>query len=303
MGLSDTANRLVEPARWIIIGGIAYTLAGIVLFFVSPADDGARTPARSTPVRTPDRRPAASINAILSRNLFGDAGAGPATEENNLPAVETRLPLELLGVFVADRPEESAAIVAQKGRAGLLYTVGETLPGNAALAEVHADHIVLRRAGARETLRFPQLTDNAPVPDSAPSSNPAVTGQGGEEKVRITAPFRQEEAASPSPREFVENFRERMDEDPQALLKEIGISPVNQGDAEGYRLDSAAVNSPYLSRTGLQPGDVVLSINGQPVGNIEQDRRQLDNILAQGSARIEVQRGTRRFFVTASLKQ
>jgi hypothetical protein len=29
---------------------------------------------------------------------------------------------------------------------------------------------------------------------------------------------------------------------------------------------------------------------------------EIDNVLAQGSARLEVQRGARRFFVTASLR-
>ena len=67
------------------------------------------------------------------------------------------------------------------------------------------------------------------------------------------------------------------------------------------RLDRLA-QSPYLRQTGLQPGDVILSINGQPVGDVERDRLELDNVLAQGSARIEVQRGDRRFFITASLK-
>ena len=67
------------------------------------------------------------------------------------------------------------------------------------------------------------------------------------------------------------------------------------------RLDHLA-QSPYLRQTGLQPGDVILSINGQPVGDVERDRLELDNVLAQGSARIEVQRGDRRFFITASLK-
>ena len=56
-----------------------------------------------------------------------------------------------------DIDAESAAIVAQKGKAGELYVVGAMLPGNAELLEVHADHIVLRRAGARETLKFPAI--------------------------------------------------------------------------------------------------------------------------------------------------
>jgi general secretion pathway protein C len=298
MGLNEIAARLAEPARWVVIGGIAFTLANLVLFFVSPPDSTTSADAGARPAtRTPDRRPTVSLNAILSRNLFGEAGATATPLDNTLPAVETRLPLELLGVFVDDDDgQTSAAIVAQKGRGGQLYVVGEVLPGNAELMEVHADHIVLRRAGARETLRFPAIS-SAPVAttpvDTVPtrSAPPAATTQ---------APWTED---VPSPRDFVSAYRDRLDNDPQGALQEMGITPVSEGDASGYRLDDMAANSPYLSQTGLQPGDVVLSVNGQPVGNIQQDRRQIDNILAQGSARIEVQRGTRRFFVTASLKQ
>ncbi len=294
MGLSEIAGKLVEPARWIIIMGIAFTLANTVLFFIAPPEQaGATAAAARQTTRSPDTRSAVSINAILNRNLFGEAGE--SVVDTGLPAVETRLPLELLGVFVADEASDSAAIVAQKNKAGLLFVVGEKVPGNAELLEVHADHIVLRRAGNREILRFEEATSSAPVAMQTSRSDLAAD----EATESLAAPAEMPE----TPRDYVASYRERIDADPEGTLKEIGITPVSQGDAQGYRLDGAAASSPYLSQTGLQPGDVVLSVNGQPVGNIQQDRHQLDNILAEGSARIEVQRGTRRFFVTASLKQ
>jgi general secretion pathway protein C len=295
VGLSELAGRLVEPVRWIIIGGIAFTLANNVLFFIAPPDQSATGASARQPARTPDTRPAISISAILNRNLFGEAGES-AVVDSGLPAVETRLPLKLLGVFVADVVEESAAIVAQDGRAGILYVIGEKVPGNAELIEVHADHIVLRRAGTRETLRFPQETSSQIV--AGPEMDEPVPDVWPEDDSQDQADIEPE-----SPRDFVASYRDRIEADPEGTLREIGISPVSEGDAQGYRLDSAAASSPYLSQTGLQPGDVVLSVNGQPVGDIQQDRHQIDNILAEGSARIEVQRGTRRFFVTASLKQ
>jgi len=314
MGLSQVAARLVEPARWIIIGGIAFTLANTVLFFVAPPESGNLGAGARTATTTPDRRPAVSINAILSRNLFGEAGQTKSVVDNTLPAVETRLPLELRGVFVADQPEASAAIVAQSGRAeGQVYVVGETLPGNAELVEVTPDHIVLSRAGTRETLTFPQVPTGgnligASQPDLPVESydEPAYEEPTYEEPSFEEPGYEDSSAsagdAAQSPQDFVESYRDRIEADPGGALQDMGLSPVTDGAAQGYRLDDVATSSPYLSQTGLQPGDVVLSINGQPVGNIEQDRRQIDNILAQGSARIEVQRGTRRFFVTASLK-
>ena len=95
----------------------------------------------------------------------------------------------------------------------------------------------------------------------------------------------------------LDDYRQRLEQDADGTLNDLGIEAVESG---GYRVADVA-QSPYLRNTGLQPGDIVLSVNGRQVGDIEQDRLELDNILAQGSARIEVQRGDRRFFITASL--
>ena len=104
-----------------------------------------------------------------------------------------------------------------------------------------------------------------------------------------------------TPREFVEKYAEKLKGDPEGVIRELGLSPVSAGSSDGYRLGNLA-NSPYLSQTGLQPGDVILSVNGQAVGDIQRDRQQIEGLLQQGSARLEVQRGTRRFFVSASLR-
>jgi general secretion pathway protein C len=101
--------------------------------------------------------------------------------------------------------------------------------------------------------------------------------------------------------DVISAIRDQVDADPAAALDALGISPVEEGGASGYRLCNLA-QSPYLSQTGLQPGDVIVSVNGRPVGDLNQDRMEIDNVLAQGSARLEVQRGNRRFFVTAALK-
>lgn len=311
--LSTWTPRLIEPVRWLIIIGIAATLAQTVLFIISGPES---TPSDATPARKaaqPQRQPT-SINAILSRNLFGIANA--TTEASNTaPTVETRLPLELRGVFVGDDAASSAAIVAQKGKAGELYVVGGIVPGNAELMEVHPDHIVLRRAGNLESLTFPEESSPLVANEASNGTTGAARDASAfeyfpdeaedEEALDFapaSSPARSPGARGPTtPREFVDTYRQRLDADPEEALSELGIAPVSADGAQGYRLDNLA-KSPYLSQTGLQPGDVVLSVNGSPVGNIQQDRQQINSILEQGSARLEVQRGTRRFFVTASLK-
>ena len=295
--MNTLATSLVEPARWLAVFGIAYTLAMSVLFFVSGPAGADLTTSSGTSASPLPAPTANSVNAILSRNLFGVAGA-TAASDGAAAEVETRLPLQLLGVFVAEHGSadaDSAAIVAQKGKPGKLYQIGDLLPGNAELIEVHPQHIVLRRAGAREALRFPdveklQLADLANASESnIPDKFTATTRAVGSRA-----------AGNRTPREMIDAYRDRLSEDPQRALDDLGIAPVSVGSSQGYRLDNLA-QSPYLSQTGLQPGDVILSVNGQAVGDIRQDQKQIDNILAQGSARLEVQRGNRRFFITASL--
>jgi general secretion pathway protein C len=283
--LPQIAAKLVEPARWLLVIGIAYTLATTALYFLSAPQTEPTLNKPDAP--TTGTRRSEPIENIIGRNLFGVADAAAIQTEQSERAVETRLPLELHGVFVADSDDASAAIVAQKGKPGLLYSVGDTLPGNARLIEVHTDHIVLRRSGARETLTFPEAKGARLMASDRRQTKPS--------KAKPT-----DAAATASPKEIIASYRSMIDEDPNKALSALGVSPVGSGASEGYRV-SALAESPYLSQTGLQPGDVILSVNGRPVGDISQDRMEIDNVLAQGSARLEVQRGTRRFFVTASL--
>jgi general secretion pathway protein C len=256
-------------------------------------------------------QPTFSVADIVAHNLFGEAKAGgTAPAAYDAPATHLRLNLE--GVFQADSPQDSAAIVAEQGRPGELFLVGGKLPGNAVLTEVHADRIVLRRGSVYETLRF----DDVPASMAAGSRDEAVPLEMIEpandapiaESFTPEAPTEAPPQASvnevtptPALTNVVQSYRERLQHDPTGTLQSLGVAPVAPTGAQGYRLDNLA-SSPFLAQTGLQAGDVVLSVNGRPVGDVQQDQQEIDNIVAQGSARLEVQRGARRFFVTASLK-
>jgi general secretion pathway protein C len=297
------ANKLVEPAKILIIVGMAYTLATTGWYIVSGPSSAPVVAKNSATQATKSL----SIDEVIGFEMFGKADAAAAT-----PAVfdapETRLKLTLEGVFQAEIPEESAAIVAEPGRPGELFLVGATLPGSVVLAEVHPDRIVLRRGNSFETLRFsdepPLLTANDQ--SYAPDTPEAPPAEYYEEPAPIEEPPVEQPPDEPPPQassaaETLNAYKQQLQQDPAGTLSNLGVSPVAEGAAQGYRLGNLA-QSPALAQTGLQPGDVVLSVNGMPVGNIQQDRQQLDSVLAQGSARLEIQRGARRFFVTASLR-
>ena len=100
---------------------------------------------------------------------------------------------------------------------------------------------------------------------------------------------------------MVSNFEKNLVENANEALDSIGVEPVQQGTAKGYRLGALATH-PTLRQTGLQAGDVLLSVNDRAGGDISEDRLELSQMVASGSARLEVQRGNRRFFVTVSLQ-
>jgi general secretion pathway protein C len=125
------ANKLVEPAKILIIVGMAYTLATTGWYIVSGPSSAPVAAKKS--VASGARGP--TIEEVIGFQMFGKADAA-ATTPAVFDAPETRLKLTLEGVFQAEVPEDSAAIVAEPGKPGELYIVGATLPGNVVLAEV-----------------------------------------------------------------------------------------------------------------------------------------------------------------------
>lgn len=280
----DIANKAAAPAQWAIVLGVAYTLASTVTFFVqAPLADHPDPAGQPAPKVLNARQPSAAtdLEAILQANLFGKAPTEAEQAAASKPTVETRLPLNLLGVFVAEEAEVSAAIIAEKGKAGRLYEVGAKVPGNATLSAVQADHVVLLRAGSRETLKFPKM-------------------KAFERRQVVAPPPTAASAPPPSgAQDFVAAYRERLAERPEQveqLLDELKV----EATTGGYRVGDLST-LPYLSRTGLAAGDLILSINGLAVGDLNADQLALQDLLAAGEVRIEVQRGERRFFLSASL--
>ena len=101
----------------------------------------------------------------------------------------------------------------------------------------------------------------------------------------------------PSLRNVIDEQKQRISSDPKGMLGELGVTPVDEGTAQGYRVGSE-ITHPALRNTGLRRGDIVLSVNGTPVGNINQDSDIVDQVLVSRKARIQIQRGKSKFFIT-----
>lgn len=95
---------------------------------------------------------------------------GPAAEALQR-VTATELQLSLLASFVHQQPEQSTAFIAAQGGKARRVTVGGEITPGAQLTAVFKDHVLLRRAGATQSLHFarsgrPTSLTPAPLPST-----------------------------------------------------------------------------------------------------------------------------------------
>lgn len=107
----------------------------------------------------------------------GEEAAESVERAETLP--ETNLQLVLRGVMAGDMEKRDSALVEGSDGETEVYRVGDALPGNASLREVRKRRIVIERAGALETLTFPENEDGGQV--AVRGSRGSGSGDSGSE--------------------------------------------------------------------------------------------------------------------------
>ena len=203
------------------------------------------------------------LQPLAAHQVFGRAEEQTRVAEVvRRSAPETRLNLRLEGVLVAERPEDSGAIVAGSNGVTEHYRVGEVLPGNAELAEVEPGRVLIRRNGQYETLTF-------------------------EEQLSTSLVEGVEERSTSSPEQFLSEAREQLGSQGVAALAPYGLSPTGEGGTSGYVYDGS---SAMLNAVNLQAGDVITAVNGQRLGDLEQDMMLFENWRSEPQLEIEIER-------------
>ncbi|PXX91057.1 general secretion pathway protein GspC [Marinobacter vulgaris] len=204
------------------------------------------------------------LQPLAAHQIFGRAeGQARVAEVVRRSAPETRLNLRLQGVMVAERPEDSGAIVAGSNGVTEHYRVGDVLPGNAELAEVEPGRVLIRRNGQYESLTFDDEVPADMVEDVA------------------------EEPVASSPEQFLSDAREQLDSQGVAALVPYGLSPAGDDGSSGYFYDGS---NAMLSAVGLRAGDVITAVNGQRLGDLEQDMMLFENWRSEPQLDIEIER-------------
>lgn len=232
----------------------------------------------------------AQLHDMASWNIFGKADEAPVVQQEEINAPKTRLRLVLMGVFVSNPKDNGSAIIAEQGREGEFFKVGDRVQGRARLSQVYNDKVILDNSGKLETLTF---EDAEKLMKGITSADKTAKKPSSSEKKNNTARnFKRQLRGIKSPEKFVDFAKEQL-EDPEQAMKNMGL----QAAGDGYLLTPSAT---MLMSLGMKAGDKIISVNGNSLGDPAQDKTIIDEVYSSGNASIVIERGSRRMTINHS---
>ena len=222
--------------------------------------------AEALPLPTPAVSPAArnqgpDIQAIADAHIFGTQ---QAEDVDAASAEATTVPLVLSAVFATNDPEKGFAIIGDSAAASNVYATGQAVRPGMTLHSVYHDRVIFDRGGRMESLMLP------------------VQSLGG---VQISSA-----PARPQQSQFQDNLRRIAETNPSAFTEIIRPQPVfANGVQRGYRVYPGR-NRQQFAKLGLQPGDLVVSINGTPLDDPQRGMEIFNTLGSSDRVSVTVER-------------
>lgn len=256
-------------------------------------------PPLPPPVLAPPPSPAPTgtfpLQPLLAAHLFGQAGEDMAGQDHdNLPV--SSLNLVLTGVIALDTG--GYALISVNGQPQEPYAVGQAVTGGAVLHAVHPERAVIRRNGSLESLVLEE-TDKTPSQAARVPVAPASIDRQVAEAAR--APVG-ETAGAASPGEAEEPIYMMPSERtaaPPDMLKQATLLPAPGGGATVRLIQPGSV----YEKLKMRSGDVIKSINGQPINTPQDAIRSYQQMPNTGAVQIEIMRDGRSRFLSHQFSQ
>jgi general secretion pathway protein C len=229
-----------------------------------------------------DAKPLEDYAIITERNLFGGTSQGLAEappEEivlDDMPVAVNSLGLKLVGTVVANKPEESSAIIEDRStRKQEVYQEGDRV--KEALIKRILRHNVVINAGRRDEV----LTM---VPEESTGKTPA--------RERVPRAQRRSTAGSSIrlDREELESQMANLNE----LMQQVRIRPFMEGRQPAGFLVSNIKPGSLFSKMGLRNGDVIQGVNGETITTPDQAVELYESLMEGGEIALEIKRGRRK---------
>ena len=286
----ESAEQLAEKVvsnRWT---PVVVNLLAMLLLVYSLAqwswrllDRGGSAPPTSTrPVVSAPAGPT-DQQILLSANLFGQAAPGNLATDK-LPL--TSLNLVLTGVMV--RGANSFALIRVDGGEENSVSVGEDVLAGTRLQAVLPDRVILLRGGVLESLMLKDTAQALPEGSIVSQGSSAtgallsgISGSGNQYNVS---------------RETLSQQMQR----PEFLSQALMVP--NSGG--GFLVREIQPGSIY-EKLGVRAGDVIRSINGQPINNMEEVMKvyqQLGGVQQASNVTVEVTRAGQSQFLQYNLE-
>ena len=261
----DRATRTLPQALTVVlVVAIAWQLVQLTWLLLdrrAPADAGDIVMA---PPPAAAARKGIDVQAIATAHLFGEVQAEQTAPEDAPPSQAN---LVLSAVFAANDPTEGLAVIGESPQSAKVFAVGSMVRPGTRLHSVYLDRVILDRNGQLETLSLPK---------------PSTAGLA----ITRTA------AATPRPGggQFADNLRRIAETNPTAFAEVVRPQPVfANGVQRGYRVYPGR-NRQQFAKLGLQPGDLVLSINGTPLDDPQRGMEIFNTIGTSDRVTVTVER-------------
>ena len=293
---------------------IAYVLVRMVYLFVDTGSGSVPPTVYGTAVSSagsqmlPQRR--VDAGAIAVWHLFGEEGQKPVAvaQTEDVVAPPTRLALELQGVFVAPKEEDSTAMISESRKESQLYRIGSKVAGSATLTAVYADRVLLSINGKLEALYFPdnKVGGSGPgmvrtgVPPAGAQPVRSVSARTG----RVSEMSRPGMGGASRPggampgveqaQEVINSLQAEISSNPDAVLGQFGLATNN---GRGYKVTDSS--NPAFAAIGARPGDVLVSVNGRSLGDPQVDVNLIKDVMESGCAKVVGERDGRQYSAEA----
>jgi len=251
------------------------------------AELSTRTDLRDSPrnIHGPDiqgEREYDHYQAIAERDLFRTKAAetrSPEVVETDIEDLEkTGLQLRLWGTITGDGEGVAYAVIedtSQRRQPQHLYREGENI-GDAVIKKILRERVVLTVDGSDEVLEMEEMLDHARTRQTG-----AQTGRARASRLE-----------SESEQEFSID-RDRVEEalaDVGNLMRQVRVRPYfEDGNPEGVLLSGVRRNS-IFEDMGLQSGDVIRGINGNPIRSVDDAMELYQGLRSERDIQVQIQR-------------
>jgi general secretion pathway protein C len=256
------SERHIVALNFLLVAVLAYFAAlsvnDIVRLRLTPADAPIPRVVQKPIVSGAAHRPRGAYQEIVSRDIFNIA---PLPQRHIQVEEKIDLDLDLIGVSTATGGKTPYAILSNHIGEQNVYSLGEMIPNAGKLVEVDPDRVYIDHSGKRVALYLPKNQMPGPVEAAQPIEPPATDDTADDA-----------DAYDPNVEDLGDNHykipRGSLDHSmgnlSEVLTQIRAIPNIQNGKTNGFALSEIEPGS-IFDEMGLEEGDVLRSVNGQPM--------------------------------------